>query len=114
MRSARSARSGGLLFRLRLRSARRATATGMHDHDGSWPDFTTAGRIERLAFCDVWTERFREFGADCLHQPAETAEAIGVHKLAGFPSLLQRGCVRSRVGRCTPGIRQRPRSSSNS
>jgi uncharacterized protein (DUF885 family) len=32
-----------------------ATAAGMHDHDGRWPDFTEGGRLERLAFADRWT-----------------------------------------------------------
>jgi len=35
-----------------------ATAAGMHDHDARWPDFTEAGRLERLAFADRWTAVF--------------------------------------------------------
>jgi uncharacterized protein (DUF885 family) len=32
-----------------------ATAAGIHDHDGRWPDMTEAGRAERVAFCDRWS-----------------------------------------------------------
>ena len=32
-----------------------ATAAGVHDHDGRWPDMTDAGRAERVAFCDRWS-----------------------------------------------------------
>jgi uncharacterized protein (DUF885 family) len=32
-----------------------ATAAGIHDHDGRWPDLTDAGRAERIAFCDRWS-----------------------------------------------------------
>jgi uncharacterized protein (DUF885 family) len=35
-----------------------ATAAGMHDHDARWPDFSDAGRLERLAFADRWTTVF--------------------------------------------------------
>ena len=35
----------------------RATAAGMHDHDGRWPDFSSEGRFSRLAFYDEWTRR---------------------------------------------------------
>ncbi len=31
-----------------------ATAAGMHDHDGRWPDLTEAGREVRLAFYERW------------------------------------------------------------
>ena len=37
-----------------------ATAAGMHDHDGRWPDLTEAGRAERLALYDRW---LHELGA---------------------------------------------------
>jgi uncharacterized protein (DUF885 family) len=33
-----------------------ATAAGMHDHDGRWPDLTEGGREARLAFYDRWSE----------------------------------------------------------
>lgn len=32
-----------------------ATAAGMHDHDGRWPDVSEAGRDERLAFYERWS-----------------------------------------------------------
>ncbi|MFL5679924.1 MAG: DUF885 domain-containing protein [Chloroflexota bacterium] len=32
-----------------------ATAAGLHDHDGRWPDLTAKGREERLAFVDRWS-----------------------------------------------------------
>ncbi|HEY0443732.1 MAG TPA: DUF885 domain-containing protein [Candidatus Limnocylindrales bacterium] len=35
-----------------------ATAAGLHDHDGRWPDMTEAGRAERLAFGDRWSAVF--------------------------------------------------------
>jgi uncharacterized protein (DUF885 family) len=35
-----------------------ATAAGLHDHDGRWPDVTEAGRKARLAFLDRWRTRF--------------------------------------------------------
>jgi uncharacterized protein (DUF885 family) len=34
-----------------------ATAAGVHDHDGRWPDLSEAGRRERLAWIRDWTER---------------------------------------------------------
>jgi uncharacterized protein (DUF885 family) len=37
-----------------------ATAIGEHRHDDRWPDLTTAGRVERLAFAERW---LAEFGA---------------------------------------------------
>ena len=36
-----------------------ATAAGMHDHDGRWPDMSEAGRVERLAFVDRWEATLR-------------------------------------------------------
>ncbi len=36
-----------------------ATAIGEHAHDSRWPDLTTAGRAERLAFDDRWLAEFR-------------------------------------------------------
>lgn len=44
------------LFRL---DPLRATSAGMHEHDGCWPDFTEAGRLERLAFVDRWSSELR-------------------------------------------------------
>jgi uncharacterized protein (DUF885 family) len=38
-----------------------ATAAGMHDHDGRWPDVTAEGRYSRLAFYDEWTRRLAGF-----------------------------------------------------
>jgi uncharacterized protein (DUF885 family) len=35
-----------------------ATAAGLHDHDGRWPDVTEAGRLDRLAFIERWRARF--------------------------------------------------------
>jgi uncharacterized protein (DUF885 family) len=32
-----------------------ATAAGMHEHDGRWPDFSETGRQARLAFIERWT-----------------------------------------------------------
>ena len=40
----------------------RATAAGMHDHDGQWPDYSSEGRYLRLAFYDEWTRRLAGFG----------------------------------------------------
>ena len=31
-----------------------ASAVGMHDHDGAWPDLSEAGRVDRLAFAERW------------------------------------------------------------
>ena len=36
-----------------------ATATGMHEFDGDWPDLSAAGRAARLSFIDRWTAEFR-------------------------------------------------------
>jgi uncharacterized protein (DUF885 family) len=36
-----------------------ATAAGMHDHDGRWPDLTETGRLERLAFAARWESELR-------------------------------------------------------
>jgi uncharacterized protein (DUF885 family) len=36
-----------------------ATATGMHEYDGDWPDLSAAGRAARLSFIDRWTAEFR-------------------------------------------------------
>ena len=38
-----------------------ATAAGQHAHDGRWPDMSAAGRIERLAFIDRWSDELRSF-----------------------------------------------------
>ncbi len=32
-----------------------ATAAGIHDHDGRWPDMGDGGRAARIAFCDRWS-----------------------------------------------------------
>jgi uncharacterized protein (DUF885 family) len=34
-----------------------ATNAGIHDHDARWPDWSTAGIAERMAFVDRWTAR---------------------------------------------------------
>ncbi len=44
-----------------------ATTTGLHVHDGRWPDLTEAGRQARLAFVDAWEA---ELGA--FHEAALT------------------------------------------
>jgi uncharacterized protein (DUF885 family) len=36
-----------------------ATAMGEHAHDAEWPDYSPAGRAERLAFIDRWLDLFR-------------------------------------------------------
>ena len=36
-----------------------ATSAGMHAHDDRWPDLSTAGRTEQLAFVDRWLATFR-------------------------------------------------------
>ncbi|HSL32403.1 MAG TPA: DUF885 domain-containing protein [Candidatus Limnocylindrales bacterium] len=43
-----------------------ATAAGMHDHDGHWPDVTDAGRRERVAFYDRWLAELGSLGDDAL------------------------------------------------
>ena len=35
-----------------------ATSIGAHAHDDRWPDLSEAGRAERLAFIERWSERF--------------------------------------------------------
>jgi uncharacterized protein (DUF885 family) len=40
-----------------------ATAMGEHAHDAKWPDLTTAGRAEQLAFVDRWLAEFRAMGS---------------------------------------------------
>jgi uncharacterized protein (DUF885 family) len=49
-----------------------ATAAGMHGHDARWPNFSEAGRLERLAFADRWIGVFRAIDAASL----TTDEAI--------------------------------------
>ena len=39
-----------------------ATAAGMHDYDGTWPDLTEAGRAERLAFYERWLAELGSYG----------------------------------------------------
>src|SRR3954463_3048394 len=39
----------------------RATAAGLHDHDGEWPDVSPQGRFSRLAFYDEWARRLAAF-----------------------------------------------------
>ncbi len=34
-----------------------ATNAGVHDHDDRWPDWSSEGSVERLAFADRWTAR---------------------------------------------------------
>ena len=41
----------------------RATAAGMHEHDGRWPDLGEDGRRARIAFFDEWDARFAAFPA---------------------------------------------------
>ncbi|HLY15339.1 MAG TPA: DUF885 domain-containing protein [Candidatus Limnocylindrales bacterium] len=43
-----------------------ATAAGMHDHDGAWPDLSDAGRDARLAFAARWATVFEAIPADEL------------------------------------------------
>ena len=43
-----------------------ATAAGLHDHDGRWPDMTEAGRTGRLAFLDRWEATLRAIAPDDL------------------------------------------------
>ncbi len=43
-----------------------ATAAGMHEHDGAWPDFSAEGRFSRLAFYDEWARRLAGFGDEEL------------------------------------------------
>ena len=38
-----------------------ATAAGNHDHDGRWPDVTSAGREERLAWVERWEAELGAF-----------------------------------------------------
>ncbi len=37
-----------------------ATAAGIHDHDGRWPDLSAAGRARRLAWIDGWDDRLSD------------------------------------------------------
>jgi len=43
-----------------------ATAAGMHEHDGAWPDLSAEGRFSRLAFYDEWARRLAGFGDEEL------------------------------------------------
>ena len=43
-----------------------ATAAGVHDHDGRWPDMTEAGRSERLAFAVAWSAQLGGLAVDGL------------------------------------------------
>ncbi|HKG57967.1 MAG TPA: DUF885 domain-containing protein [Candidatus Limnocylindrales bacterium] len=43
-----------------------ATAAGLHDHDGRWPDLTRKGREERLAFVDRWATELGALDAASL------------------------------------------------
>lgn len=43
-----------------------ATAAGMHDHDGAWPDLTERGRLERLDFADLWAAELAAIPDDGL------------------------------------------------
>ncbi|HEX4897910.1 MAG TPA: DUF885 family protein [Candidatus Limnocylindrales bacterium] len=45
----------GELFR---RDPLTATATGVHDHDGAWPDVSEAGRRATIDWVDGWAARF--------------------------------------------------------
>jgi uncharacterized protein (DUF885 family) len=40
-----------------------ATNAGVHDHDARWPDWSSAGITERLAFVDRWTARLEAIPA---------------------------------------------------
>jgi uncharacterized protein (DUF885 family) len=64
--SAFSDRLGQFFRELFVIDPLRATAAGMHDHDGDWPDFSNEGRLSRLAFYDEWTRRFAGFGDEEL------------------------------------------------
>ena len=43
-----------------------ATAAGIHDHDGRWPDLSDAGRTARLAWIAGWTARLEAVDAATL------------------------------------------------
>jgi uncharacterized protein (DUF885 family) len=49
-----------------------ATNAGIHLHDHRWPDWTDAGRRERIAFAERWLSTFRRLDATAL----SSAEAI--------------------------------------
>jgi uncharacterized protein (DUF885 family) len=51
-----------------------ATAAGIHDHDGRWPDMTDVGRAERVAFCDRWSVELAEMATGDL-EPDERIDA---------------------------------------
>jgi len=43
-----------------------ATTVGNHDHDGDWPDLSSAGRERRRAFTATWAATFAAFPDDAL------------------------------------------------
>ena len=40
-----------------------ATATGVHDHDGAWPDLSEVGRLAAIGAIDDWRKRFAALDA---------------------------------------------------
>jgi uncharacterized protein (DUF885 family) len=50
-----------------------ATNAGVHDHDARWPDWSSAGIAERLAFVERWTASLREL-ADAEMTPVEAID----------------------------------------
>ena len=61
-----------------------ATATGMHDYDGDWPDLSAAGRAARLAFIDRWTAEFRSRPDGDLTQDERLDRDLLISELAAL------------------------------
>jgi len=61
-----------------------ATAAGMHDHDGRWPDLTEAGRLERLAFAERWESELRGIPAADLSRDERVDRDLVLGELEGI------------------------------
>ena len=62
----------------------RATATGDHRFDHTWPDLTEAGREARLAFVDRWEAELQEFDPDRLSAAERADREVLLAELAAM------------------------------
>src|SRR5437762_8891711 len=62
----------------------RATATGDHRFDHTWPDMTEAGREARLAFVDRWEAELEEFDPDRLSAGERADREVLLAELAAM------------------------------
>jgi uncharacterized protein (DUF885 family) len=59
-----------------------ATAAGLHDHDGRWPDMTETGHAQRLAFLDRWDATLGAIAPDRLDPDGRVDRDLVIDEIA--------------------------------